>query len=149
VKNDHRPSVAAAGTLLLAAAVGVVVLSGGGGNPAPTPPPPACFDRWNSNQNALVFGRHNYLGHSYTSAQVRLLDMSGEVPRMGEGRCAVVFPSPTLDPEPAAAAEIYIHDRWTPLARLPRVPDVRLSELQVDAQSAANVQLRPDGTLAP
>lgn len=148
-RADHRLPIAVASALLLGAVIGVVVLSGSSESSPPTPPPSGCLARWNEDPASLRYGRHNYIGHRYTSAQVRRLSVSGEDPRSGEGNCAVVFPAPTLDSEPFFAGQLATGDRWTPIAKLPTIPDVRLAELQVEAQSAANASLHPDGTLSP
>lgn len=145
---DPRLTIAAVAALLLAAVIGIVALSAGGASPTQAPPPAGCLERWNSDPRALVYGRHNYAEHLYVSAQVRLLSTKGQQERRKRGgRCAVIFGAPGLDPEPFAAGKRYSDHRWAPLSKLPGIPDVRLAELQVEALSAANVGLRPDGTL--
>lgn len=128
--------------------IGAVTLSAGGASQPQTPLPTGCVERWNGDPDALVYGRHNYTEHSYTSAQVELLSTKGRVARRGRGgSCAVVFGAPGLDPERFAAGRRYGDHRWISLSKLPAIGDERLAELQVEALSAANVSLGPDGTL--
>jgi hypothetical protein len=61
----------------------------------------------------------------------------------------VVFAGSGLDSEPYFAGQRYAGGRWVPLSKLTGVTDLRLAELQTQAQSAANVILGPDGTLRP
>ena len=144
-----RRHVAVAAALLLAAVVAVVVLSSTGG-PNPAPIPRGCLELWRGDSRALVYGRHDYLEHEYEIAQVQLLDLRGEPAGTKHGgRCAVVFAASQLDPESRFAGQRYTGTRWIPLSRISQITDLRLAELQAQAQSAANVILRPDGTLHP
>lgn len=138
----------AAAALLLIVVIGIVALSAGGASQPQAPPPVGCVERWNSDPRALIYGRHNYIEHRYSSVQVGLLSTKGqEAPWKRGGSCAVVFGAPGLDPEPFFAGQRYGDHHWAPLSKLPGIPDVRLAELQVEALSAANAGLHPDGTL--
>jgi hypothetical protein len=144
--KDVRLPIAVAGFLLLAGVVLVVILGGEPGRGEPRAIPAWCVSLWNGNTNALRAGYHNFHSHSYTRAEVLRLDRVGNPRR--RGRCAVVFPAVTLDVEPAAAVKVYRGGRWSPLSESPSVSRVRLSELQAEAIDTANVDIRPDGTLA-
>ena len=145
--QPDRRLTAIAAALLLAMVVGVVAFPSAGGT-KPAPIPAGCLGPWNGDPEALIYGRHDYLEHEYEAAQVLLLDRVGEpAARRRGGRCAVVFPASGLDREPYFAGQRHTGRRWVPLSKLPGVTKLRLSELQTQAQSVANVILRPDGTL--
>lgn len=147
--GPDRRHVAVAAALLLAAVVAVVILSSGSESD-PAPIPAGCIELWNGDSDALVYGRHDFIEHEYDRAQVLLLNARGEpAGGKGGGRCAVVFAAPGLDREPRFAGQRHDGARWVPLSRLPGLSDLRLSELQAQAQSVANVFLRPDGTVHP
>jgi hypothetical protein len=65
--------------------------------------PERCLSLWNADRKALTIGFHSFRAHGYDRAEVMYLDAQGEVAE--RGRCAVVFPSGALDPEPVAAGK--------------------------------------------
>lgn len=138
--------IAVAATLLLAGLVAIVLLAGADSGRDASPPAPECVSLWNGDRRALGDGSHNRQSHGYVEAQVVRLDRAGN-PSSG-GECAVVFPAKTLDPESFAAAKIHRAGGWQPLSAT-GVGDGRLAELQLEAVGAANVVLRPDGSLEP
>ncbi len=56
-----------------------------------------------------------------------------------------MFAATALDPEPVSAAQIQKRGAWIPLSQLAE-PD-RLADLQLEAQSAYNAQIGPDGRI--
>ena len=90
-------------------------------------------------QPALAYGRHNFNFHCYEGALVTYLDRDAEeVDSAERGRCAVIFPSQALDPEPIAAGEVLQGGRWDPISELEGVELTRVGELQVAAAGAPN-----------
>ena len=144
----QHPRLIAAGVLAtgLLAAVAVVVVSGGGED-SNVEPELACLEAWNSDPAARTYGVHNFDSHGYQDVHVLRLDTDGQPASPGEGSCAVVFASATLDPEPIAAAQVYSGDSWRPLSELPSVSAQRLGELQSDAVGDANATLDDAGAL--
>lgn len=147
-RADWRPALIGAAAVLLAGIVAIVVLAGGDESPAAAAPPPGCIEEWNGDRAAQAYGAHNFAGHGYSQAHVLLLDPTAEAAASAEegGRCAVVFPAGSLDPEPIAAAQTFVNGRWVPLSSA-GVEEARLAELQADAVSAVNARLLADGTL--
>lgn len=151
----RRRLILATGAVVGAALVAGVVLalggdsapSGAGAAPAPT----ECIDRWNDDSNALSYGRHNLTFHSYERAQVGFLPETEDSARVSsdaaEGPCAVVFPRSVLDPEPAAAGEVYSGNAWRPISAL--VDPGQLGALQSTALRAANARITEAGELEP
>ena len=143
------------GTALIAG-VGVAVLlvalepsaSDGSGAAAPT----ECLQKWNSDENALTYARHNRTFHRYSEAQVGYLLDDGSSATISDdpsdGPCVVVFPRPVLDPEIAAAGQTEQEDgSWSPLSEI--IDPDELAALQSAALGAANAQPTPEGELAP
>ena len=133
---------------LLVALVIVVVLGDSEEEREFSAAPPQCIDDWNDDEAAIAFGRHQSGSHGYYEVQVLTLssDGSAEVSPAAEGaNCAVVFAATALDPEPVSAAQIQKRGAWIPLLQLAE-PD-RLADLQLEAQSAYNAQIGPDGRI--
>jgi hypothetical protein len=148
-RADWRLPIAAAALLLLGGVTGAVVLLGGGSGSGPVKPPPGCVEAWNTDREARTIGKHNLYAHGYRLAEVQLLDAAGEPADADDGgRCTVVFPARTLDPEPQAAAYAEEARGWVSLSNS-GVPAVTLGELQSEAISDANVDLDRGGTLRP
>jgi hypothetical protein len=146
---DWRLPIAAAALLLLVGVTGAVLLLGGGSGGGAVRPPPGCVEAWNSDKGARAIGKHNLYAHGYRLAEVQLLDAAGEAAEAGAGgRCAVVFPARTLDPEPQAAAYSRRARGWVSLSAS-GVSAITLGELQSEAISDANVDLDRSGTLRP
>lgn len=131
--------------LLVAA---VLVLSGGSGGSDVADAPAECLENWNADESARNFGVHNALVHGYSQAQVLTLtsDDGKAVPEDDpQATCTVVFASNTLDPERAAAGQIYLNGEWQALSDL--LDTERLSALQGEAVAAANATLTETGEL--
>jgi|GEM_PF-3176036 len=144
---DFRLPLIAAGAILLATLVGAVVLLGGSSSSKARAAPARCLSLWNGDPRARALGSHNFSGHGYELTEVTYVDGAGDPsPR---GSCAVVFASPSLDPEPFVAARAYRAGRWVSLRAFAGLTDLRLAELQSAAREDANAVLRSDGTLAP
>ena len=130
--------------------VAVLVLSGDEREQAASVPvPPRCVNAWNGDAAATSYGRHNFNFHQYTGARVTFLTDQGE--EVGEeegGRCAVVFPSRVLDPEPFAAGQVFKAGRWLPISSLQGVELVRVAELQAEAAKAPNTIVDATGKLS-
>jgi hypothetical protein len=148
-RADRRLPIAAAALLLLAGVTVAVVLLGGGSGGGPVEPPPGCVQAWNTDREARAIGKHNLYAHGYRLAEVQLLDAAGEPADADDGgRCTVVFPARTLDPEPQAAAYSRGTRGWVSLSDA-GVSAITLGELQSEAISDANVDLDRSGTLRP
>jgi hypothetical protein len=148
-RADWRLPIAAAALLLLAGVTGAVVLLGGGSGDGPVKPPPGCVEAWNGDRQARAIGTHNLYAHGYRLAEVQLLDAAGEPADADNGgRCTVVFPARTLDPEPQAAAYSRGTRGWVSLSGS-GVSAITLGELQSEAISDANVDLERNGALRP
>ena len=133
---------------LLVALVIVVVLGGSEEEREFSAAPPLCIEGWNEDESATAFGRHQSGSHGYYEVQVLTLsnDGSAEVSPAAEGAsCAVVFAATALDPEPVSAAQIQKRGAWIPLSQLADYN--RLADLQLEAQSAYNAQIGPDGQI--
>lgn len=114
--------------------------------------PTECMQKWNSDENALTYARHNRTFHRYSEAQVGYLRNDGSSTTISsdpsDGPCVVVFPRPVLDPEIVAAGQIEQEDgNWTPLSEI--IDPNQLAALQSTALSAANAQPTVQGELAP
>ena len=112
--------------------------------------PQECLDRWNNDEQAVATGVHNAVSHGYTRVQVAY--SSADAKKLSEeripgGGCAIVFAASQLDPEPIAAAKIYLEGAWVPLSTV--ADPARLSELQSEAVSAASAALTQDGRVSP
>jgi hypothetical protein len=129
----------------------VVVLVLGGGDDTPqaiAAAPAACLRAWNGDPGATAYGRHNFNYHDYDGALVTYLTPKGAVVDDADsGKCAVVFPSRVLDPEPFAAGQVLDHSRWVPISSLPGIQLAQVAELQVDAAKAPNTVLDTTGKL--
>jgi hypothetical protein len=136
------------GAALVVAVVVVIVLGGSDEEREFSAPPPGCIESWNADETAVAFGQHQSGSHGYYNVQVLTLSSDGkaEVPA-GEagGSCAVAFAATALDPEPVSAAQIEKGGAWIPLSQLAEFD--RLADLQLEAQSAYNAQLTPEGTI--
>ena len=130
--------------------IAVILLTGGSEGRTFTEAPAECVERWNDDPHAVSNGVHNFNSHGYASVQVAYASVDGSevasTPVTGGG-CVVVFAAQALDPEPVAAAEINLSERWVPLST--KTVEERLAELQSDAISAANARLSADGRLTP
>jgi hypothetical protein len=133
--------IAAGAAVALTALVIVVSTIGGGDDAIGGPAPDECVKAWNADNAALAYGRHNFTFHKYEGALVTYLDDAGEVVDADEGRCAVVFPSRALDPEPPAAGQILEGRQWMPISTLDRVELPRVAELQAEAAGEPNTHL--------
>ncbi len=143
-----RLAIALGACALLAAIVVLVLALGGGGEErAFVAPEPECVSAWNADTEATAYGRHNFNFHRYEGALVTFLDAAAQEVGVGEGDCAVIFPSQVLDSEPVAAGQVLQGRVWKPLSSLPGVELTRVGELQVDAAEAPNALLDPTGQL--
>jgi len=143
-----RLAIALGACALLAAIVVLVLALGGGGEQrAVVAPEPECVSAWNSDPDAAAYGRHNFNFHSYEGALVIFLDAAQEEVGVGEGDCAVIFPSQVLDSEPVAAGQLLQGRVWKPLSSLPGIELTRVAELQVSAAEAPNARLDATGQL--
>jgi hypothetical protein len=145
-----RVLIALGAAAALAAIIAAVLALGGGEDQAQTltVAAPACIRAWNGDPGATAYGRHNFNFHQYTGALVTFLDERAAV--VGEkegGRCAVIFPSRVLDPEPFAAGQVLRGGTWEPISALDGVQLSRIAELQVDAARAPNTVLDTVGKL--
>ncbi len=143
-----RLAIAAGASVLLVAIVVVVLALGGGGEErVAVPPEPECVSAWNDDTEATAYGRHNFNFHRYEGALVTFLDAAAQEVGVGEGDCAVIFPSQVLDSEPVAAGQVLQGRVWKPLSSLPGIELTRVGELQVAAAEAPNALLDPTGQL--
>lgn len=126
-----------------------LVVSGSGSDEGGGPPPPRrCLEAWNSDPQAIAFGRHNSISHGYGDVQVGRMPQEGGTSlssEPGTGECTVVFAAEQLDPEPEAAGEIQLDGEWVPLTGL--LEPAALGELQSAAVEAANATVTPEGNL--
>jgi hypothetical protein len=127
----------------------VVALGGDEGSATLTAAPPACIRAWNADAAATAYGRHNFNFHDYDGALVTFLTPDGAVVEEegGGAKCAVIFPSRVLDPEPFAAGQVLQRDRWQPISELPAVELARVGELQAEAARTPNTTLDLAGRL--
>jgi hypothetical protein len=145
-----RFGVVLAATVLLAGLVAIVLTSSQGssdGGPA-VAAPLRCLKEWNSDPEAIAFGRHNSLSHGYSDVQVGYMPPGGAASVSSErvgNECAAVFAAEQLDPEPVAAGQIRDQTQWVPLSGLLEPAD--LAELQDAAVDGANATVTPQGEL--
>jgi hypothetical protein len=148
--NRARALIAIGAFAAFGILIGVIVLAGGGDGSDVAAAPEECVEAWNGDPHAVSTGVHNFDSHGYASVQVAYANEDGtevaSTPVEGGG-CVVVFAAQALDPEPVAAAEINLAQRWLPLSQGADLD--RLAELQREATSAANAQLSEDGRLTP
>jgi hypothetical protein len=144
-----RIAIAVGAAAVLFVIVAVVALAGGGGDEARAEAPRECVRAWNSDPEAVAFGRHNRFGHGYEGALVTYLsEEAEEVESADLGLCAVIFPAEALDAEPIAAGEVLRAGTWTPISELEGVELSRVGELQALAAGAPNTSLADTGMLA-
>jgi len=149
--SGARFGVALAAAVLLAGLVAIIVTSsgsssddGGGGAPAPR----RCLTAWNSDSEALAFGRHDSISHGYTDVQVGYMPEEGATSLSSEpegGDCAVVFTADVLDTETEYVGQIYVTGEWVPLSGLLEPFD--LADLQDAAVDGANATVTSEGKL--
>jgi hypothetical protein len=144
-----RLAIALGAALVLGAIViAVVALGGGDDEESVVAAAPACIRAWNGDPAATAYGRHNFDFHRYTGALVTFLTPQGSVVGEGEGgRCAVIFPSKVLDPEPFAAGQVLHGESWQPISELAGIELTRVGELQADAAQGPNTILDTEGEL--
>lgn len=143
-----RIGIAAGAAIGLIAIVVIAALSGGDSDDPVASAPADCVTAWNDDPAARGYGRHNFGSHLYEGALVTYLTPDAIEVGSGEGgRCAVIFPSQALDPEPFAAGQVLRGGGWVPISALGGVDDARLAELQVTAAGAPNVSLDRQGRL--
>jgi hypothetical protein len=149
--SGARFGVVLAAAVLLAGLVAIIVTSSGsssdgGGGAAPAPR--RCLTAWNSDSEALAFGRHDSISHGYTDVQVGYMPEEGATSLSSEpegGDCAVVFAADQLDPETEYVGQIYVAGEWVPLSGLLEALD--LAELQDAAVDGANATVTSEGKL--
>jgi hypothetical protein len=114
--------------------------------------PNRCIDQWNSDPDAVSLGQHQFdappTGHGYLDVQVTTLSADGarEVAADDPGSiCALVFAAPALDPEVGSAVQVWMNRGWHTLFGVQS--EDRIAAMQIEAQSAYNAQLGPDGTI--
>jgi len=149
--SGARFGVALAAAVLLAGLVAIIVTSSGsssdddgGGAPAPR----RCLTAWNSDSEALAFGRHDSISHGYTDVQVGYMPEEGATSLSNtpeQGDCAVVFAANQLDPEAEYVGQIYVTGEWVPLSGLLEPFD--LADLQDAAVDGANATVTSAGKL--
>ena len=147
-----RIVIALAAAIGLAAVIVIVAVASGGEGESreQVAAPPHCVEDWNSDQAARAYGRHNFSYHLYKGALVTFLNDTGQEVGPGEGgRCAVVFPSEALDPEPVAAGQVLRRGLWVPVSGLEGIELSRVAELQAIAAGSPNTTLDVQGELAP
>ena len=139
-----------AGAVLLAGLIAVILLgsSAPSGEGGAAPAPDDCLKAWNSDQQAIDFGRHNSVAHGYSDVEVGYMSNGGS-PQLsadpGAGECAVVFAANQLDPEHLAAGQIQVEGQWVPLSN--SLDPAALAELQSAAVGGANAIVTPQGNL--
>jgi hypothetical protein len=139
-----------AAAVLLAGLTAIILTSSGSSSDEGTaaPAPLGCLKAWNSDSQAIAFGRHNSVSHGYTDAQVGRMPQEGATSlssEPGTGECAVVFAAAELDPEPVAAGQIHDRGQWVPLSSL--LEPAALGELQSAAVEGANAIVIAEGEL--
>jgi hypothetical protein len=146
-----RLGVALAAAVLLVGLTAVIVLasSSGSSEEGAASAPDDCLKAWNSDPEAISFGRHNSVGHGYSQVEVGYMPEEGSASLSADaavGECAVVFAANQLDPEVLAAGQIYVDAEWLPLSGLLETAD--LAQLQSAAVGGANATVTPQGNLA-
>jgi hypothetical protein len=139
-----------AGVLAAALVVAAIVLIAGSGTPEHefTAAPERCLDGWNDDTEAVTLGTHQYDVHGYNRVEVTTLKSDGSAPAPDsdpKSICAVLFASPALDAEVAAAVSVQLPAGWRGLDTLQ--PPGRLGEYQARAQEEYNAELQEDGTI--
>jgi len=130
--------------------IAVIVVTGGSGGREFAEAPDACVESWNDDPHAVSTGVHNFNSHGYASVQVAYASEDGAAvgsSPVPDGGCVVVFAAQALDPEPVAAAEINLDERWVPMSE--NADTETLAQLQSDAVADANARLSSDGRLTP
>src|SRR6185503_16028649 len=150
--SGARFGVVLAAAVLLAGLVAIIVTSSGsssdGGGGAAAPAPRRCLTAWNSDSEALAFGRHDSISHGYTDVQVGYMPEEGATSLSNtpeQGDCAVVFAANQLDPEAEYVGQIYVTGQWVPLSGL--LEPLDLAELQDAAIDGANATVTSAGKL--
>ena len=139
---------AVAAALLLGGLIGVIVLATSSGSDVATPASRHCLEAWNSDPEAIAFGRHNSLSHGYGDVEVGYMPEEGSASLSSDrdtGECAVVFAAQQLDPEAFAVGQIRLHGAWLPLSGLLEPAD--LVALQRAALGGANATVTSQGRL--
>jgi hypothetical protein len=146
-----RLGVAVAAAVLLAGLTAVILLASSSGpseEGGAAPAPDECLKAWNSDAQAIGFGRHNSISHGYSDVEVGYMPKEGSANLSAEpdvGECAVVFAANQLDPERLAAGQIHGEGQWVPLSDL--LEPAALAELQSAAVGGANATVTPQGDL--
>ena len=148
--SGARFGVVLAAAVLLAGLVAIIVTSSGSSSDggAEAPAPRRCLTAWNSDSEALAFGRHDSISHGYTDVQVGYMPEEGATSLSTEpegGDCAVVFAADQLDPETEYVGQIYVTGQWVPLSGL--LEPLDLAELQDAAVDGANATVTSAGKL--
>jgi hypothetical protein len=142
-------AVLAAIVLLTGLTTIILTSSGSSSEEGTAPPAPlGCLKAWNSDSQAIAFGRHNSVGHGYSDVQVGRMPREGSTSLSSEpdaGECAAVFAAEQLDPEPLAAGQIHDQRHWVPLSSL--LEPSALAELQSAAVDGANATVTAEGEL--
>jgi hypothetical protein len=135
--------------VVLGGVVVVAALAGGGeGGDAQAAAPSECIQAWNTDPDAIAYGRHNFGSHGYDDVQVTMLTPKATEPAEGErGVCAVIFGALQLDSEAAAAGQLLLGNAWEPIALQNGVELTRVGELQQVAAGRANASLDGGGEL--
>lgn len=145
-----RFGAALAAVVLLAGLTAIILTSSGSSTEEGTaaPAPLRCLKEWNSDPQAIAFGRHNSVSHGYSDVQVGRMPQEGSTSlssEPGAGECAAVFAAEQLDPEPEAAGEIQLDGEWIPLSSL--LETAALAELQSAGVDGANATVTAEGEL--
>ena len=145
-----RLGVALAAAVLLTGLTAVILLasSSGPSGEAASPAPDDCLKAWNSDQQAIEFGRHNSVSHGYTEVEIGYMPEEGSAGLSTDaeaGECAVVFAANELDPVELAAGEIHGAGGWVPLSGF--IESADLAELQSAAVGGANAIVTEQGNL--
>ena len=148
--SGARFGIVLAAGVLLAGLTAIILTSSksssdqGGAAPAPS----RCLKAWNSDSEAIAFGRHDSVSHGYSDVQVGYMPKEGSTSLSSEpggGECAVVFAANQLDPEAVYVGQIQLEGEWLPLSAL--VEPTTLAELQSAAFGGANATVTPQGNL--
>jgi len=139
-----------AAAVLLAGLTAVIVLASSSGpeEGAASATPGDCLKAWNSDRQAIAFGRHNSVAHDYSDVEIGYMPEEGSATLSADadaGECAVVFAANELDPEELAAGQIHGVGGWVPLSGFLEPAD--LAELQSAAVGGANAIVTPQGNL--
>jgi hypothetical protein len=151
-EGGGRARLLFAGGLAGLLAIGAIVLiaSSGSAKHEFTAAPEQCIDGWNDDSEAVTLGTHQYDVHGYNRVQVTTLRGNGSAPAPEsdpKAICAVLFASPALDAEIAAAVSVQLPEGWRGLDVLQ--PPERLGEYQAQAQEEYNAELQQDGSIEP